>query len=186
MFRIPGEPPGPSCTAGSGANWHSRVEGRQRMATDEWKKILTGDLAAIWEMDISILYGLMVLFLGYGGTLRFQTKLVDHPLRVVFHSWTNRGPQPPAASIQASERSESRASLHSGNVAWTKIQLVAGYFTSFWGETQLAYPLDQKKHSNPLSIRYSGYLALSMGHWTRSKRLDQLFQPLCLCYPINF
>lgn len=162
--------PGPSRTAGSGAHWqHSRVEGRQRsmaITWDEWKTILTGT-AEIWDMDISnslrMILFFYVFFFFWGG--RVYT--------IMGPPWSTTSCNvKPTPSLQASERSESRASLHSGNVAWTKIQLVAGYYMSFGGKTQVGYPphthtQKKKNNSHPLSTRYSCYLALSMGHWTK-------------------
>ena len=99
---------------------------------DEWKTILTG---------------------GYGGDLGHGhlqfSKISKDDLFFWEVGYIQSMGQPrsttscnvkPTPSLQASERSESRASLHSGNVAWTKIQLVAGYYMSFGGKTQVGYP----------------------------------------------
>lgn len=133
--------------AGSSAAWPSRGMSGRRSSQ--------AATAEIWDMDISNSLRMILFF--FGG--RVYT-IMGQP-----RSTTSCNVKP-TPSLQASERSESRASLHSGNVAWTKIQLVAGYYMSFGGKTQVGYPPathTKKNNSHPLSTRYSCYLALSMG-----------------------
>lgn len=110
--------------AGSSAAWPSRGMSGRRSSQ--------AATAEIWDMDISnSLRSLRMIFffleVGYIQSMGQPRSTTSCNVK-------------PTPSLQASERSESRASLHSGNVAWTKIQLVAGYYMSFGGKTQVGYP----------------------------------------------
>ena len=117
--------------------------------------------AEIWDMDISnslrmILFFYVFFFLGGG---RVYT-IMGQP-----RSTTSCNVKL-TPSLQASERSESRASLHSGNVAWTKIQLVAGYYMSFGRKTQVGYPPPHTHKKKTIPIHFQlGIHVILLSAW---------------------